>query len=1436
MIGWNLERMKKLLSEQLPSFGEEFDRIDALRQARQDSSARAFEISLSLLNDRLKADKDAIDSSHLKAAAADNARLEKQKHRIREKHEAEITSAFSHFETLKSDEAVRWKGIDEQISDSINRVDQALIILGNESSDSKVLAAQEHEKRIEGICLAAEKKREAPHIAARTATDAAEMEGQGRAVVADLDRQIEAYNASQKSLTSSYELKEARLTKLGEKIQSLEKKLNLKAHQFGLTLPRLREESSDTEPPAETDMLKAVDAWEYQISALPDSNELGLRWPLMLRLGFYGLVALFMVITKTILFFAEMGVLGLLILVASLSLAVGLGWYLWYAEIQHAQEWLETNSQIIGACLAGVFILSWIPWLCRLIWWFFEKWRNANDLERLHPLTAKLKAAVRSIQRSNKTKLEADIKSLQKTNRELVVQKERILKRLTEIEEEKQAKLAVVEAEKQEALLLAKRDHQDKLCALEAQFNEKKSHLQQQRSELWKEKEAAKQNHEQQLQQIDLQRATQVKMLQETLQKEQAEAQQDAVLAALAANAERIQAHKDRQQAYDQEVAEAQVRHQHAVDAIQSEFEQSCRELIAALEGFVSSQRADLVSYGSSLGRAAADWNSPAWNVGTLPQSQPRVQIATRLINSLSFTGLSERDGFRSLSLGTLEVPLFVSFSEKAIFFRASGPQSWAQAVAAAQATAVRLLGCLPLGKASLTIIDLIGRGNHGMMFRPLKDVCNVSIPLTEIREIQDEFEELKTHIRNVKWECLTEFSTLFDYNQARPQIAQGYRILVIFGGLAKFTTDMVEELGHILQDGPRCGVIVIMVGDDTSASGLSADAMKSCEVVECSKTQALDLMDGCPGLTVEPVALPEAQHLQKILRSFVDQKATFKIASVPFATLLGQPEMKDDPWSKNRSSAGLAVPIGILADDKILELPFNDDFINALIIGVPGTGKSTLLHSIVTLLARKYSPEELHLYLLDMKGIEFSRYARKLPHARVVATNTDPEFGRSVIKAIYDELGRRTVLIEGNGNSLQAYRKSTGLPLPRVLVVVDEFDSLLSDQLPGHESGSLDDMVQKILTKGRAYGIHVLFSAHDLTHSPKWVTDLLAVKICLKSSALDSEKMVGTSDASLFPADEKGWGLIRKQERDDPTQFRGALLSPGEAEETLVAIESQAAALEIEVKQTVFASNETMSLHSQAGFVQMKELGRCEASAFAIEAWLGVPVSLEDRTVAEFTRAPYRHLLIRAKEDDGVGMMLSALLTLLRQAPTGTVIIKILETKRTNQEWRSGVKAIKNAFPDAVTADSSATLDGWIQLLDSRSNASHQQYPETFLVVPDFDQFRSANSSDVEQLDRLLDEGSQLGIHCIVACLSRSSFDRWWFEKFGIKVTSGITPDESRLLFGEREHAARCARQDRALLQNNSSPVELFRPFKSPFSESVLNLPHADDIIKPNE
>src|SRR6202012_366981 len=187
--------------------------------------------------------------------------------------------------------------------------------------------------------------------------------------------------------------------------------------------------------------------------------------------------------------------------------------------------------------------------------------------------------------------------------------------------------------------------------------------------------------------------------------------------------------------------------------------------------------------------------------------------------------------------------------------------------------------------------------------------------------------------------------------------------------------------------------------------------------------------------------------------------------------------------WTEDTTSE-LRVPIGRTGATKLQYLAIGKGTRqHALIAGKTGSGKSTLFHVIIVNLALWCSPEQVEFYLIDFKkGVEFKCYAEKrLPHARVVAIESDREFALSVLQRVDDELKRRGDMFRKLGvQDIAGYKRAGGKePMPRSLLLIDEFQEFFVDDDAVAQTASL--LFDRIVRQGRAFGIHVLLGSQTL-------------------------------------------------------------------------------------------------------------------------------------------------------------------------------------------------------------------------------------------------------------------------------------------------------------------------------------------------------------------
>lgn len=197
----------------------------------------------------------------------------------------------------------------------------------------------------------------------------------------------------------------------------------------------------------------------------------------------------------------------------------------------------------------------------------------------------------------------------------------------------------------------------------------------------------------------------------------------------------------------------------------------------------------------------------------------------------------------------------------------------------------------------------------------------------------------------------------------------------------------------------------------------------------------------------------------------------------------------------------------------------------HGLIVGAAGSGKRTLVRAIVTGLVATSSPEALNLALIGLTGEKTFAGMAGLPHLSALITNLaeDPSLIDRMTDALQGEIVRRQELLHrptGPFTSIQEYEpaRTSGAelsPLPRLLVVVDEFDELLT---------AWPDLLELFTTLGRLgpdLGIHLLMaSRHFDVRRLRGFNSHLTYRIALRtSSSAESHAVIGMPDAFDLPS-----------------------------------------------------------------------------------------------------------------------------------------------------------------------------------------------------------------------------------------------------------------------------------------------------------------------------
>lgn len=278
---------------------------------------------------------------------------------------------------------------------------------------------------------------------------------------------------------------------------------------------------------------------------------------------------------------------------------------------------------------------------------------------------------------------------------------------------------------------------------------------------------------------------------------------------------------------------------------------------------------------------------------------------------------------------------------------------------------------------------------------------------------------------------------------------------------------------------GPCSGIVVAPTEDQLPAMcNTVIDAGTTGGLVEVRRPlEAARLPDVVPaGLSVA-----SARRCARALARWEDPEVAVPGAGLPtmvrLLPLLGLENAGADEvlarWAANPVDPPPATPIGV-GEHGAVVIDLATDGPHTLIGGTTGSGKSELLRSLVAGLAAGNDPDHLVFVLVDYKGGSAFDDCARLPHTVGMVTDLDESLGERALRSLEAELRRRERLLRDAGaQDLPAYLAagSTLGPLPRLVVVVDEF-ATLATELPDF-LGALVGVAQR----GRSLGVHLVLA-----------------------------------------------------------------------------------------------------------------------------------------------------------------------------------------------------------------------------------------------------------------------------------------------------------------------------------------------------------------------
>ena len=289
-----------------------------------------------------------------------------------------------------------------------------------------------------------------------------------------------------------------------------------------------------------------------------------------------------------------------------------------------------------------------------------------------------------------------------------------------------------------------------------------------------------------------------------------------------------------------------------------------------------------------------------------------------------------------------------------------------------------------------------------------------------------------------------------------------------------------------------------------------------------------------------------------------------------------------DTPYTPTNNE--IVAPIGYTEDGTpfSFQMDVNKQHYHAFVIGATGSGKSRFLHDVVLSMTAKYQPEDVELYLLDFKGVEFNCY-RGFKHARAILVDrADERITYEVIRDIKLKMEERQQILAAAGASdVDEYnRMNLDKHLSQIILVADECQTLFAERAKnGRLQNEMVDTIALIAQQGRAYGVHLLLSTQSLANAPqlgKEILNQIGEHYILPCLPADAARLVSdekrTQTEKVVASMERGKGQCFYEGADGATLFTFNFVQKGEIQQTLVSQIEQKASSHNSNGQTYFS------------------------------------------------------------------------------------------------------------------------------------------------------------------------------------------------------------------------------------------------------------------------
>jgi DNA segregation ATPase FtsK/SpoIIIE, S-DNA-T family len=843
----------------------------------------------------------------------------------------------------------------------------------------------------------------------------------------------------------------------------------------------------------------------------------------------------------------------------------------------------------------------------------------------------------------------------------------------------------------------------------------------------------------------------------------------------------------------------------------------------------------------TAIGKAGpltAPWSDSAWRTYKPPQKGSPPETLRlgelRLNGSLSSSGLPTMPAL---------LPLL---GHHHLVISADDTQS-RQAAGILESLAWRIAALSPPGTYRFVLLDPLDSGtNLASLLKLPEEIRGPKIYWQE-PEVEEALKAVAGQMEEVlQRRLLNTYRDIEAYNAANPDVAVPYYFLIGVGFPKRFTARALDLLSSIMRSGQRAGcyLLTTMLRNEKPPYGFDITALlKMATQITIKDSRQVEWNDpDFPNVSIQPDSPPPLEIVDSLSQAIKPLAAASSSTAIPFQRIA----VRKANWWQTSSGGGLGADIGIDESGKVFRIGIGKGGGSAqhmLVGGTTNMGKTNLLHLLVLMFSTAYSPDDLALYLVDFKGgVEFQDYVtHSLPHARAVVLEAEREFGLSILQRLVEEMEKRSQLFKAAGVSdIEEYRNRVKDPLPRVLLIIDEYVVLFAedDRLAFQASDALAALVMR----GRAFGIHILLSAQrpastflSMTH----IKSQMGLRIALKCRPDDSTLILGEGNEKAARLTQAGEAYVTSDPDriDASVQVRTARVSPDDRNLYLRGL-TEFARLQHYTRSSpmIVFSRDAPALWAKNRQVVERMASSDWLPLPAPTFWLGQPLRIAEDLAVPLEPQQGSHLLVMGSDEgSSARILLNSILGLgLTSSPENTRFV-VIGNIDPQQPAGQTLEAIRAGIPHTLQIHARQEAVDALAALAAEMNTRLTKLParssETvFLVVAGLHRWLEARGPNAytpsaagEQLARICQQGPLVGIHVLMWCdrtttMSAVVGTAAWHDtlaQFGHRVALHMSADESLNFIGSPQ--ASKLSSERAYYRSEqwtSDVLDKFKPY----------------------